>query len=351
MLFLHPVPEGGGIPVIQRDIAMAFEDCWSPVIYDPDDPLGHLYDVNNDCHHDLGLALSHTLSPTWLGLRSGCSKLNIDQRQGSLLGWTSGSVLESMSKKGQDIASVSYGTELQPTEVDSVCIFPGHHHPVVVTANKTVENYEIRALSGVTSASLTVVKISPSFAMEATYGIPFDEGALHPFVNPGAPGIPEIGKADVNLQMALGINSSGSILLSEPGLVRKMTAASQGPGPDVLVAVMGATGTGKSTFINLLTNDEGIHIGHNPESETSNIQTARYGQSESSGPASPDPASSVRLPPSPASHGHRLSVDEKTGLSVILIDTPGFNDSYCSRACDVTIYPLIPGFIISMRAA
>ncbi|KAG6370908.1 hypothetical protein JVT61DRAFT_10932 [Boletus reticuloceps] len=75
-----------------------------------------------------------------------------------------------------------------------------------------------------------------------------------------------------------------------------VTAASQDPGPDVLVAVMGATGTGKSTFINLLTNDKRIHIGHAPESETSDIQTARY-------------------------------VDEKTGISVTLIDTPGFDDS------------------------
>ncbi|KAG6379516.1 hypothetical protein JVT61DRAFT_10007 [Boletus reticuloceps] len=59
---------------------------------------------------------------------------------------------------------------------------------------------------------------------------------------------------------------------------------------------MGAIGTGKSTFIHLLTNDERIHIGHDPESETSDIQTACY-------------------------------VDGKTGLSVMLIDTPGFDDS------------------------
>ena len=49
-------------------------------------------------------------------------------------------------------------------------------------------------------------------------------------------------------------------------------------------------------FINLLTNDERIHIGHDPESETSDIQTARY-------------------------------VDEETGRSAMLIDTPGFDDS------------------------
>lgn len=49
-------------------------------------------------------------------------------------------------------------------------------------------------------------------------------------------------------------------------------------------------------FIDLFTDDNRIHIGHDPESETSDIQTARY-------------------------------VDEKTGHSVMLIDTPGLDDS------------------------
>lgn len=52
----------------------------------------------------------------------------------------------------------------------------------------------------------------------------------------------------------------------------------------------------KIQFINLLTGDSKIIIGHNPDSETIDIETACY-------------------------------VDDKTGLSVTLIDTPGFDDS------------------------
>ena len=49
-------------------------------------------------------------------------------------------------------------------------------------------------------------------------------------------------------------------------------------------------------FVKLLTNDPKIHIGHSTDSETSEVQTSSY-------------------------------TDQKTGRSVMLIDTPGFDDS------------------------
>ena len=52
----------------------------------------------------------------------------------------------------------------------------------------------------------------------------------------------------------------------------------------------------RTQFINLLTNDKKIRIGHNQESETFDILTANY-------------------------------TDQATGRSVMLIDTPGFDDS------------------------
>ena len=61
-------------------------------------------------------------------------------------------------------------------------------------------------------------------------------------------------------------------------------------GPQTLAHVCGIQ------FINLLTNDDKIRIGHNQQSETFGIQTAQY-------------------------------IDPKTGHSVTLIDTPGFDDS------------------------
>lgn len=61
-----------------------------------------------------------------------------------------------------------------------------------------------------------------------------------------------------------------------------------------LVAVMGPTGTGKSTFIKLLTKDERIRVGHKIESETMDLKTASCSLS---------------------------------GRVFTLVDTPGFDDS------------------------
>ncbi|KAK2466554.1 hypothetical protein APHAL10511_001416 [Amanita phalloides] len=65
---------------------------------------------------------------------------------------------------------------------------------------------------------------------------------------------------------------------------------------EAMVALMGATGTGKSTFINLLTGDDKIYIGHDLESKTFDVDTSIY-------------------------------IDEEVGVCVTLLDTPGFDDS------------------------
>ncbi|KJA22643.1 hypothetical protein HYPSUDRAFT_40711 [Hypholoma sublateritium FD-334 SS-4] len=65
---------------------------------------------------------------------------------------------------------------------------------------------------------------------------------------------------------------------------------------EVFVALMGPTGTGKSTFINLLTNNDNIRVGHDLDSQTTDVGTSVW-------------------------------LDKTTGLSVTLIDTPGFDDS------------------------
>lgn len=65
--------------------------------------------------------------------------------------------------------------------------------------------------------------------------------------------------------------------------------------PDVKIAVMGPTGTGKSSLIKLITDDENIIIGHDVESETSEIGLSQFFESD--------------------------------GRCITFIDTPGFDDS------------------------
>lgn len=112
------------------------------------------------------------------------------------------------------------GNEVTPVEVDSIPVLAGQRYSVVVTANQTVGNYWIRALSSATNASfsggqnMAILRYQGASDQDPTsnagpYELSFDEASLHPLINPGAPGVPEIGKADVNLQLTLGANSSG----------------------------------------------------------------------------------------------------------------------------------------------
>lgn len=108
------------------------------------------------------------------------------------------------------------GTEVVPVEVDSIPILAGQRYSVVVTADQPVGNYWIRAP---TDQSITfeggqnsaILRYAGALDQDPTsapgpYELTFDEGNLHPLIHPGAPGIPEIGKADVNLVLAPGFN-------------------------------------------------------------------------------------------------------------------------------------------------
>ena len=116
------------------------------------------------------------------------------------------------------------GNEVEPVEVDSIPILVGQRYSVVVTANQPVGNYWIRALSDQTGSTfdggqnMAILRYEGAADEDPTsdagpYELSFDEGNLHPLVNPGAPGIPEIGKADVNLQLSPGFTSEGYFTL------------------------------------------------------------------------------------------------------------------------------------------
>ncbi|KAF8727249.1 hypothetical protein AX14_007446 [Amanita brunnescens Koide BX004] len=65
---------------------------------------------------------------------------------------------------------------------------------------------------------------------------------------------------------------------------------------DILVAIMGPTGSGKSSIVNVITRKNSVAIGNTLESETSDIQVVRFS-------------------------------DPDSGRTLTIVDTPGFDDS------------------------
>ena len=116
------------------------------------------------------------------------------------------------------------GTGVQPVEVDSIPILAGQRYSVVVTADRPTGNHWIRSLTNLPNATfdggqnMAILRYQGAPEEDPTsdagpYELSFDEGNLHPLINPGAPGIPEIGKADVNLVLAPGSTSDGHFTL------------------------------------------------------------------------------------------------------------------------------------------
>ncbi|CAA7267406.1 unnamed protein product [Cyclocybe aegerita] len=83
---------------------------------------------------------------------------------------------------------------------------------------------------------------------------------------------------------------------------------------DIVVAVMGSTGTGKSSFIRLLTGNTDVKVGDSLESETSDIQVIRF-------------------------------CDGPSGRNVTIVDTPGFDDSRAGVS-DTDILRTITEFLL-----
>lgn len=112
------------------------------------------------------------------------------------------------------------GILTEPLLVDSLQIFAGQRYSVVLTADKPVENYWLRALpstvdstffGGLNSAILRYrgAAATDPITNQTNSTMPMLETNLHPLFNPGAPGIPEYGKADINLDLV--VNNTGGV--------------------------------------------------------------------------------------------------------------------------------------------
>lgn len=114
------------------------------------------------------------------------------------------------------------GVETQPLVVDEIQIFAGQRYSFILEANQTVENYWIRANpnlgttgfdGGLNSAILRYSGANTTAdptSDQTTSVTPLVEANLIPLVSPGAPGIAEIGGADVLLNLNLAFNGASS---------------------------------------------------------------------------------------------------------------------------------------------
>ncbi|KAG9309086.1 laccase C [Chiua virens] len=211
------------------------------VVYDPQDPMANLYDIDNnntvitlaDWYHTSAVQLGNIFGPVTanstlingLGRYSGgpvspLAVINVQQGLRYRLRVVSMSCDPqfNFTIDGHRMTIIEVdGNEVTPVQVDSIPIFAGQRYSVVVTANQTAGNYWIRAgppggtfTGGINSAILRYngAPVQDPTSAPGPYQLSFDEGALHPLINPAAPGIPQIGQADVNIQLAPGINAS-----------------------------------------------------------------------------------------------------------------------------------------------
>ncbi len=106
------------------------------------------------------------------------------------------------------------GVNTQPLVVDSVQIFAGQRYSLILQANQPAGNYWMRANpnlgptgfdNAINSGILHYASAGNSnpTSVQSPSVIPLLETNLHPLENPGAPGQPQAGGADVVLNLAL----------------------------------------------------------------------------------------------------------------------------------------------------
>lgn len=131
-----------------------------------------------------------------------------------------------------------------PLEVDSIQIFAGQRYSFVLNANRPVANYWVRSnpnrgttgfAGGLNSAILRYVGApdeDPTSVQEPNVN-PLVEANLHPLTNAAAPGVPTLGAADVNINLAVtlangkfAVNGANFAEPSVPVLLQILTGAS-----------------------------------------------------------------------------------------------------------------------------
>ncbi|KAI6144391.1 laccase [Pisolithus tinctorius] len=171
-------------------------------IYDPDDPLADMYDVDDESTiivlsdwfvvpQTLPAVVQPSFTPDSTlinglgrypgGLSSPLAVLNVTQGRAD-------------------------GNEVEPVVVDSLAVHAGQRYSVVVTADQPVDNYWIRSVSNFPNQTFDGGLNS---AILRYGGAPIQDPTTDPGL--GVPGIPGQGNADVNINLITGINAAQGV--------------------------------------------------------------------------------------------------------------------------------------------
>ncbi|TDL26600.1 Cu-oxidase-domain-containing protein [Rickenella mellea] len=210
------------------------------VVYDPDDPQKDLYDIDDDTtvitladwYHQTSTTLfpnPNKAPPTpdsttinGLGRYSGgpASPLAVvgatpGKRHRFRLISTSCFPSYTFSIDNHNLTIIEVdGVAHQPHTVNSLTISAGQRYSFIVTADQTADNYWIRAVPNVGTTTFTGglnsailryagAPVADPTSTQTTGGL-LNEADLIPLVNPGAPGNPTPGGADVNINLKVG---------------------------------------------------------------------------------------------------------------------------------------------------
>lgn len=216
------------------------------IIYDPQDPQKHMYDVDDDntvitlgdwyhylsTHPEIPPAFNSTLI-NGKGRYIGGPEVPfavVNVMQGKRYRFRLVSIscdpsfLFSIDNHTMTVIEVE-GTNVQPLQIDAVEIFAGQRYSVVVTANQPVSNYWIRALpnlglGGFTFDNFTNVAVfhyqgAPDHdpAGDPSQNVPviqnqLIETNLHPLEPTPVPGEPQPGGADININLLAVLNDA-----------------------------------------------------------------------------------------------------------------------------------------------
>ncbi|OJA16919.1 hypothetical protein AZE42_08467 [Rhizopogon vesiculosus] len=205
------------------------------VIYDPDDPLAYMYDVDDattvitlsDWYHivapvtryfigvEASSALINGLGRYSGGPASELAVISVEQGKRYRMRLIAMSCDPNFlfSIDGHNVTVIEAdGVLTEPLAVDKLRIFPGQRYSVVLVADKPVDNYWVRSFPNISGTSFDGGMNSAILRYEGAPNvdpntndtiakIPLEEWNLHTLINPGAPGIPGYGNADINLNL------------------------------------------------------------------------------------------------------------------------------------------------------